>query len=218
MRRCRVGANALSSERSKFKAPGGSEQPSLPTGVSNFLYPNEKFPYGGDHSTLAFLKKYVASGLRGYPETGPRLAPLHYLNRLIVAMIDRALAPYGDHVISPGWLGDSARNAYLALADVVVMPSQLEYFPYSILEPMIAGRAIVSAEVGGVPEMIHGGKECLFYPPTHAVQLSEHILRLLDNGALARTLAASARARALESYQWSTIARQYMDMYASVLC
>jgi glycosyltransferase involved in cell wall biosynthesis len=134
-----------------------------------------------------------------------------------VAMIDRRLAPYRDHVVSPGWVDDRARNAYLALADIFVMPSQLEYFPYSILEPMMAGTPIVSANVGGVPEMIEGGRECLLYAPENSAMLADHILELLSNESKAQAFSKRAREHARRSYPWTAIAEQYLQMYASAV-
>lgn len=134
-----------------------------------------------------------------------------------VAMVDQKIEPLRDHIVPLGWLGARERNACLSIADLCVMPSLLEYFPYSILEPMVAGVPIVSSRVDGIPEMIQGDRECLFAAPTDPRDLADKIVAILNNDELGKTLSENAVKRVKRDYRWDRVADMYLDMYASVL-
>ena len=135
-----------------------------------------------------------------------------------VAMINDRLSAVKDYVIDLDWLDDGRRNALLSMADIWVMPSHLEYFPYSVLEPMINKIPIVSARIDAVTELLEEEKDCLFYEPADAVQLSEKIIYLIENPAVRRQLAMNSYEKASRLLKWETISRQYLKMYHSVLC
>jgi len=51
--------------------------------------------------------------------------------------------------------------AYLAAADVFLLPSRREGMPISILEAMRAGLPVIVTKVGAIPEMIEDGQSGL---------------------------------------------------------
>jgi glycosyltransferase involved in cell wall biosynthesis len=87
-------------------------------------------------------------------------------------------------------------------ADVVVLSSISEGFPYSTLEAMFCGRAIVATAVGGVAEQI--GRAGVLVRPRDPDALAGAILRLLSDRRLRLRLGRAARARAESLF---TIAR-----------
>jgi glycosyltransferase involved in cell wall biosynthesis len=93
--------------------------------------------------------------------------------------------------------GFTAGNVHALLESfrVYAFPSFHEGLPYSILEAMRAGCAIVSTSVGGIPEVLADGREALLVPAGDAAALAAAIERLLDDAALSRRLAGAARAR-----------------------
>ncbi len=133
-----------------------------------------------------------------------------------VAGIDRAIKPLGKHVVSFGWLDLPKRNSMLSAADIWVTPSLLEYFPYSILEPMICRVPIISSRFDGVEEIIKGGKECLLYNATDPRELAEKIVYVLKNRPARIQLAEAAYRRAKHDYSWNAIIKQYLDNYQSI--
>jgi glycosyltransferase involved in cell wall biosynthesis len=78
---------------------------------------------------------------------------------------------------------------------VYAFPSFHEGLPYSILEAMRAGCAIVATRVGGIPEVLEDGQDALLVPPADAAALASAVERLVNDDALSRRLGASARAR-----------------------
>ena len=87
-------------------------------------------------------------------------------------------------------------------ADVVVLSSISEGFPYSTLEAMFCGRAIVATAVGGMAEQI--GRAGVLVRPRDPDALAGAILRLLSDRRLRLRLGRAARARAESSF---TLAR-----------
>ncbi|MEV5410517.1 glycosyltransferase family 4 protein [Thermopolyspora sp. NPDC052614] len=80
----------------------------------------------------------------------------------------------------------------LQAADALVVSSRWEGQPLIVQEALRAGRPIIAAAVGGIPEMV--GDAALLVPAEDAAALRDGVRRLLADSALAARLAqASAR-------------------------
>lgn len=69
----------------------------------------------------------------------------------------------GDSVFFVGFRDDV--QALLNRAEVVVMPSRTEGLPMTLIEAMAAGKPVVAAAVGGIPEVLEDGRTGLLVPP-----------------------------------------------------
>lgn len=92
--------------------------------------------------------------------------------------------------------------------DIFAFPSLWEGLPYSLIEAMRAERAIVASRVGGVPEAIADGIEGLLVEPGNVEALFAALLRMIDDAALRRACASSARARYLRDFSLSEMHRR----------
>ncbi len=92
-------------------------------------------------------------------------------------------------------------------ADVVVLSSITEGFPYAVVEAMMSGRAVVATDVGGTREACDGVG--LLVQPRNPDEMAAAVLKLLRDPALRHTLAEEARERALAYF---TIQRN-LDLY-----
>jgi glycosyltransferase involved in cell wall biosynthesis len=98
-------------------------------------------------------------------------------------------------------LGDSVRflgfvpdlPPLLALADIQVHPAHIEGVPLAICEGMAAGLPIVASEVGGLPEILDGGRNGVLVPGLDLDRFAAAVLGLVDDRARARALGAQAR-------------------------
>lgn len=140
-----------------------------------------------------------------------------YQYKRYLRKINKKLYDLVGYVIPLGWLSDERRNSLFAMGDIWVMPSLLEYFPYSILEPMSAKIPIISSRIDCVQEILTEGDECLFYEPTDSDQLAERILELAEDPVLRGRLAEKAYQKAKKYYQWDEIAELYYQMYQDIL-
>ncbi len=91
-------------------------------------------------------------------------------------------------------------GAYLQGASVCVFPSLFENFPYTCLEAMAAGKAVVGSAAGGMQDMLDGGECGLLYHPPNVGELADAIVRLLTDHELRSRLGAAARRRAGDAY------------------
>lgn len=148
---------------------------------------------------------------------GRRLISWEYKYLQYLWKIGSKILPLNDHVTALGWLNDQQRNSLMAYADIWVMPSLIEYFPYSILEPMIARVPIISSRVDSVAEILDNDEECLFYNPKDPQQLADKIITLIQNPDLRRKMADKAYQKAKTRYSWIDISGQYLKMYHFVI-
>jgi glycosyltransferase involved in cell wall biosynthesis len=101
--------------------------------------------------------------------------------------------------------------------DVFALPSLEEASPLALLEAMSCGRAVVAAAVGGVPEILDGGRCGLLVPPADPEALAAALSRLATQPALRRDLGAAARARVLAAYDLQAMVRRHQQLYLSLL-
>ncbi|MFL5894253.1 MAG: glycosyltransferase family 4 protein [Thermoleophilaceae bacterium] len=94
-------------------------------------------------------------------------------------------------------LGFTDAAGVIAAADVVVVPSiRPDPFPNSALEALAAGRPVVAAASGGLPEMIRDGETGLLVVPGDPAALARALRRLADDDELRTRMGAAAAADA----------------------
>ncbi len=102
-------------------------------------------------------------------------------------------------------------------AAVCVVPSLYENFPYTCLEAMACGSAVVASAVGGIPEIITDGVDGVLVPPEAPEALAAAILRLLADPALRHRLGARARTTIGARFNREAICAQTVQAYRSLL-
>lgn len=75
---------------------------------------------------------------------------------------------------------DELRKLYNS-CDIFVFPSHSEGFGLPPMEAMACGCAVVTTNVGGVPDYAVSGKTALVSPPKDPKALAENIIRLIEN-------------------------------------
>ncbi len=95
--------------------------------------------------------------------------------------------------------------------DVIALSSITEGFPYSVVEAMMSGKAVVATDVGGVSEAL---SDCgILVRPRQPAELGEALLRLLQDADLRRQLGDAARFRATQYFTVERALSQYWDSY-----
>lgn len=100
-------------------------------------------------------------------------------------------------------------------ASVFVLPSLFDNFPYTCLEAMSYGKAIVASDNGGMREML-AGCGLLFTPPDVGM-LSRHIVTLLRDPALRQRLGQATRRRLEEHFAKDVVMDQTEAFYRRAL-
>jgi L-malate glycosyltransferase len=100
----------------------------------------------------------------------------------------------------------------LGLADLFLLPSQLESFGLAALEAMACGSPVVASAVGGIPEVVEHGVTGFLCPYRNVGAMVEASLEALNRPEF-RT---QARARAIEVFHPDLVLPQYMKLYQDV--
>jgi len=97
-------------------------------------------------------------------------------------------------VIVPGFRKDVAK--VLATMDVFALPSLSEGCPFSLLEAMAAGKAIIASNIPSIREIVQDEKEAILIDPNDYCMLEKAILRLYYDPKLREKLCRNARRKA----------------------
>lgn len=108
----------------------------------------------------------------------------------------------GEVVEFPGVVTGEAKRRLLAETDIFVLPTRYppEGQPYSILEAMAAGAAVISTPRGAIPDMIIDGETGVLVPEGDLMALTAAIEALLRGGDERDRLGRNARQRFLQRF------------------
>jgi glycosyltransferase involved in cell wall biosynthesis len=118
------------------------------------------------------------------------------------------------------WLGAlplAELRPLVSAADIFLLPSIWENCPYSCLEAMAAGRAIVCADQGGMPELIKHDVNGLLAQSDDASSFVRQLERLIDDGALRARLGTAARQTVLSAHGHTHVAEQAVRVYRNTI-
>jgi N-acetyl-alpha-D-glucosaminyl L-malate synthase BshA len=120
-----------------------------------------------------------------------------------------------EHVL---FLGKQDRvNEKLPLADVMLLPSELESFGLAALEAMACHVVPVATRVGGIPEVIEHGVSGFMADVGDVETMARHAIDLLSDDERLRTMGNAARAVAQTRFCSSKIIPQYEEFYRRVV-
>jgi L-malate glycosyltransferase len=105
----------------------------------------------------------------------------------------------------------------LSIADIMLLPSELESFGLAALEAMACEVVPISTRAGGVPEVIDHGVSGYLAEVGDVDTMARYAIELLSNEQRLREMAKRARAVAMERFCSTKIVKQYEDFYLRVL-
>jgi glycosyltransferase involved in cell wall biosynthesis len=104
-------------------------------------------------------------------------------------------------------------RSFVRVSDIFMLPSIWENCPYSCLEAMASGRAIVSSDQGGMPELIQDGVNGLLAECESPESFTSQIDTLIVNRNLRLRLGENARRSVEQRYTDERIARLTVEVY-----
>jgi N-acetyl-alpha-D-glucosaminyl L-malate synthase BshA len=116
------------------------------------------------------------------------------------------------------FLGKQERvNELLPLADLLLMPSELESFGLAALEAMACKVPSIATRVGGVPELIDDGITGLLYPVGEVDAMAEGALGLLRDRSHLEAMREAGRKTAQSRFCSSLVVPHYVRYYEEIL-
>jgi len=207
--------------------------------VGDFGIPPERFrvvPLGVDTDVFRPRGERVPGRIVAVASADrPLKGVAHLLDALATLRVDRdvelqlvsALEPGGptdrridelglrDIVHVRSGVTDEELAALLASAEVMCVPSLYEGFSLPTVEALACGTPVVASRAGALPEVV--GDDAVLVEPGDAGALGDAIGALLDSPADRQRLGAAGRARALERFGWTSVARATVAAYEAAI-
>lgn len=100
---------------------------------------------------------------------------------------------------------------------LLVVTSNQETAPMVIAEAMSMGLPVIATNVGGIRYMIRHNETGMIVEPNDIRELSDSLLKLLNNPKLRKTMGENARKEAIEKYDPKVIANKTIEAYKKIL-
>lgn len=121
-----------------------------------------------------------------------------------------------DTVILAGHRKDPA--PYFKAMDVVVLPSYSNEATSQVLPQALAmQRAVISTDIGGLPEVVEHEKTGLLVPARQPQAIADAILRLYRDRGLMQRMGEAGQARVLEKFTFKKMIDDTESVYRSLL-
>ena len=105
----------------------------------------------------------------------------------------------------------------LSIADIMLLPSELESFGLAALEAMACEVVPISTRAGGIPEVVDHGTSGYLADVGDVETMARYAIELLSDEARLREMGRRARAVAMERFCATKIVQQYEDFYRRIL-
>jgi N-acetyl-alpha-D-glucosaminyl L-malate synthase BshA len=116
------------------------------------------------------------------------------------------------------FVGKQANIAdYLGVADVFLLPSELESFGLAALEAEACEVPVIATRIGGIPEVVSDGETGFLSDIGDTDKMSDDVMQLLNNEDMRLEFGRKAREAAVSRYGSELIIPQYIAFYEKVL-
>jgi glycosyltransferase involved in cell wall biosynthesis len=138
---------------------------------------------------------------------------------------DGPLIPDMDRLVRDG--GIQSRVRFLGLrkdvaeclagAQLLLLTSNCEGLPLSILEAMRAGLPVIASDVGGVPELVRDGETGFLVARGDGPMLRDRLVRMIGDANLRERMGAAGRQRYEREFGFEQMFEATVAVYAQVL-
>ena len=120
-----------------------------------------------------------------------------------------------DHTI---FVGKQANIPdYMGVADVFLLPSELESFGLAALEAEACEVPVVATRIGGIPEVVNEGETGFLSDIGDVEKMSNDVMKFLSDEEMRLDFGKRAREFAVARYGSELIIPQYIDFYEKIL-
>lgn len=117
-----------------------------------------------------------------------------------------------NHVEYRGYVSEREKQAILESGTIYVLPSYAEGLPIAILEGMAGGNAVISTNVGSIPEVITK-ENGIIIEPKNIDDLENAIKELLENPDITTEMGIQSRKLCEQKYSWSHVNSKLQEVY-----
>lgn len=121
------------------------------------------------------------------------------------------------NIIFAGYILDEKLPEYFAMTDLFLFSSSDETFGIVLVQAMAMAKPIVSVRATAVPEVVFDRQNALLVEPRNPEKFAEAVLNLLKDEHLRTLLASNNRHRAIEVFEWDSVAYQYEQVFSAAL-
>jgi len=125
------------------------------------------------------------------------------------------LSGVSHQIIFSGKIPNKDVPHWLHNGDIFINTTNYDNTPVSVLEAMACGLCVVSTNVGGLPFLLHDGKDALLVPPNDPVSMVTAIQRILTEPGLALNLSINAR-KLVEQFDWHKVYPLWEDLFQNI--
>jgi glycosyltransferase involved in cell wall biosynthesis len=168
------------------------------------------FPLKGHEFLLAAAPGIVAA----YPQTRFLLVGDGILRQRFERQVRNM--GLGDHFRFTGLVPPERIPELIHAMDIVVHTSQWEGLARVLPQALIAGKPVVSYDVGGAREVVIPGETGFLLPRDSVTQLVEAVGALVADPALRERFGATGRERFTEQFRHQTMTRRIREVYDAV--
>lgn len=116
------------------------------------------------------------------------------------------------------FVGKQANIAdYMGVADVFLLPSELESFGLAALEAQACEAPVVATRIGGIPEVVNDAESGFLSDVGDTEKMAGDTLRLLGDDNMRREFGAKGRELAVQRYSQEKIVPQYIAYYEKIV-
>jgi L-malate glycosyltransferase len=106
---------------------------------------------------------------------------------------------------------------YMGIADVFLLPSELESFGLAALEAEACEVPVVATRIGGIPEVVTDGETGFLSDIGDTEKMSDDVMKFLKDEEMRESFGARARDLAVTRYGSELVIPQYIKFYEQVL-
>ena len=111
----------------------------------------------------------------------------------------------------------SQKDELLDKCGILVLPSYFEGFPLSVIEGMLHGCAVISTDVGGIPEAIEDGVSGILIKPKDIDGLKNAIESVTDDKEFAKRLSCGGIKTAKEKFSLEKNLQKLIEIYKNLV-
>ena len=121
-----------------------------------------------------------------------------------------------SYVKTLGWVMGTLKDEWLDKCGIMVLPSYFEGFPLSVIEGMLHGCAVISTDVGGIPEAIEDGVSGILIKSKDVKGLKDAIESVVSDKEFAERLSRGGIKTAKEKFSLEKNLQKLVEIYRNL--